>query len=95
MTLADVLVLLFSSTAAIGWEQIDLATAGLQAAAGGDERIDWHADVPASRLRDDRDVTLPNGSIFDPSVTPQVSFSGGLADRPAGARDRHRRRPAP
>ena len=84
VTLADVLVLLFSSTAAIGWEQIDLATAGLQAAAGGTNGIDWRADVPVTGPGTIATITLPNGSIFDPSVTPQVSFSGGLPiDLPA------------
>ena len=84
MTLADVLVLLFSSTAAIGWEQIDLATGGLQAAAGGTNGIDWRADVPVTGPGTIATITLPNGSIFDPSVTPQVSFSGGLPiDLPA------------
>ena len=84
VTLADVLVLLFSSTAAIGWEQIDLATGGLQAAAGGTNGIDWRADVPVTGPGTIATITLPNGSIFDPSVTPQVSFSGGLPiDLPA------------
>ena len=84
VTLADVLVLLFSSTAAIGWEQIDLGTAGLQAAAGGTNGIDWRADVPVTGPGTIATITLPNGSIFDPSVTPQVSFSGGVPiDLPA------------
>ena len=72
VTLADVLVLLFSSTAAVGWEHIDLETAGLQAAAGGANAIDWNADVQLTGSATVATVVLPKGSIFDPSVTPTV-----------------------
>ena len=85
VTLADVLVLLFSSTAAVGWEHIDLETAGLQAAAGGANAIDWNADVQLSGSGTVATVVLPKGSIFDPSVTPTVRVlpAGAPIDLPA------------
>ena len=78
VTLADVLVLLFSSTASIGWEQLDLDTAGLQAAAGEPNHVDWNADVRITGPTTTATVVLPRRFIFDPSVTPTVR------DLPAG-----------
>jgi Tol biopolymer transport system component len=72
VTLADVLILLFSSTSSVGWEQLDLETAGLQAAAGGANAIDWHADVEITSAAIAATVTLPKGSVFDTSFEPTV-----------------------
>ncbi len=72
VTLADVLILLFSSTSTVGWEQLDLDTAGLQAAAAGGNAIDWHADVGITGTAVSATVTLPKGSVFDTTFTPTV-----------------------
>ena len=69
VTFADVLVLLFSSTSALGWEEIDLERAGLQAAAGGANAVDWNADVQLTSASVNATVTLPKGFVYD-STTP-------------------------
>ena len=85
MTLADVLILLFSSTSSVGWEQLDLDTAGLQAAAGGGNAIDWHADVQLTGGSTHLVVNLPHGFVFDTATTPtkQQLPAGAASPLPA------------
>ena len=91
VTLADVLVLLFSSTAAIGWEQIDLETAGLQAAAGWANAVDWNADVQLTAPETIATVTLPQRVRLRPE-RPRRRFA---RCRPACRLRCRRRRSAP
>ena len=90
VTFADVLVLLFSSTASVGWEEIDLERAGLQAAAGGANAVDWNADVQLTSAPLDATVTLPKGFVYDKSTPASVRvLPAGTPVAAAGADHRH------